>query len=108
MMKILEVKSSSNTAKVAKATDYQMKFVTQAIGVHCICYLAQFVSLWKGSDALLAIGYSALVTAVLGPIVCIIMPNMRKGGAPVAPMIPFTALYFFMAYRLGALDSILS
>ena len=78
-----------------------MRFITQAIGVHCLCYLAQFMALWKGQDAYKAVGYSTLVRAPLALIVCILMPSMRKSGAPVAPMIPFLGLYSFTAWKLG-------
>ena len=83
-----------------KQNDYQLRFVTQSIGVHSLCHLSMVWALTKGENPLRAVGYSTFLTAILGTVVCIIQPNMRKSGAPVEPMIPFTAMFAYMAWKL--------
>lgn len=94
MMQVLEYTSDF------QPEDYQLRFVTQAVGVHSLCHLIMIYALNKGENPIRAVGYSALLTAILGVLVCIIAPNMRKSGSPVGPMVPFTAMFTYMAWRL--------
>lgn len=80
--------------------DYKLRFVTQAAGVHSLCHLAQFFALWQGKDPITSVGYSAITTAVLGLLVCVIGPNLRKSDAPLAPISPLIGMYAFMSWKL--------
>ena len=75
--------------------DYKLRFVTQAAGVHSLCHLAQFFALWQGKDPITSVGYSAITTAVLGLLVCVIGLD-----APLAPIFPLIGMYAFMSWKL--------
>lgn len=55
-----------------KPTDYELRVVTQGSGLHSLCYLVQFFALWKGTDAVRAVGYSMAIAAALFVLVCFI------------------------------------
>jgi len=94
MMQVLEYTTDF------QPNDYKLRFVTQAVGVHSLCHLAQFFALWQGKDPITSVGYSAITTAILGLLVCVIGPNLRKSGAPLAPIFPFIGLYAFMSWKI--------
>mmetsp|Transcript_14183 Transcript_14183/g.34430 ORF Transcript_14183/g.34430 Transcript_14183/m.34430 type:complete len:311 (+) Transcript_14183:75-1007(+) len=100
MMTLLEYSSEDAKGKGDEPEAYQMKFITQATGVHTLCYLAQFLAFYYGKDPFEAVGYAAGVTALLAIPVCIAGPNLRKSNAPLWPMYPFIVLFSYMAKKM--------
>ncbi|CAB9519902.1 expressed unknown protein [Seminavis robusta] len=83
----------------ANPSDHQFRFMIRAIATHSLVWLSIFTALWNGQDMYKAFGYGTLAVFVIGSIVCLVIPDMRKSGAPTGPMIPFQAINAYISYR---------
>lgn len=93
--------TSSSSSLLQSKLFYQLKFVCQSSGVHTLGYIVPFYLLYKGMDAIKAIGYALCTIVGLGAPICI-FPNspLRNSGSNVSLMYGFLSVFAYMAYKM--------